>query len=119
MAKLIFKLRNVPEDEAQDIRQLLFDNEIKFYETHAGNWGIGMAGIWVSDNEQYIQAMVLIEEYQKQRSDKFHKEYADLKDSGLAPTLLSNIFISPFRFLVYIFSIVVILYISIIPFAGI
>ena len=36
MAVLIFKLRYVPEDEAHEIRELLGDNNIDFYETTAG-----------------------------------------------------------------------------------
>ncbi len=119
MAKLIFKLRDVPLDEAQDIRELLVENKIEFYETHAGNWGIGMAAIWISDNERYRQAMTLIDVYQKERSDKFYQQYAHLEHTGHTPSLLSNIRESPLRFIAYIFSIAVILYLSVIPFTGI
>lgn len=119
MAKLVFKLRDVPEDEAQDVRELLYENNIEFYETHAGNWGIGMAGIWIKDNNRYAEAMTRIDQYQKERSDRFYQHYADLEDSGHAPSLFGNMRDNPLRFLVYIFSIAVILYISIIPFINV
>lgn len=119
MAKLLFKLRDVPLDETQDIRELLERNDINFYETNAGNWGIGMAGIWLNDDLDYQVALNLIDTYQLQRQQNFHTEYAELKHSGNLPTLLSNLRESPLRFVVYIFSIVVILYISVIPFLDI
>ena len=33
MAKLLFKLNSVPDDEAEEIRALLAEAEINFYET--------------------------------------------------------------------------------------
>lgn len=119
MAKLIFKLKDVPLDEAQDIRELLSENELSFYETNAGNWGIGMAGIWLNDDTQYPTAIALLDTYQQQRTQRFHDEYAELEHTGRAPSLLSNIRESPLRFVVYLFSIVVILYISVMPFVNI
>lgn len=119
MAKLIFKLRDVPVDEAQDIRELLESNEIAFYETNAGNWGIGMAGIWINDDSQYENASTVIDIYQQQRTQRFHDEYAELEHTGHAPSFLSNMRDSPLRFIVYIFSIAVILYISVMPFINI
>ncbi len=116
MAKLLFKLRDVPLDEAQDIRELLAENDLDFYETHAGNWGIAMAAIWLKDESQYPQAQQLIDKYQLQRSQQFHEEYAELKSRGHIPTLLGNIFENPLRFAAYIFSIAVILYITVMPF---
>lgn len=116
MAKLIFKLRDVPLDEAQDIRELLMQNDISFYETSQGNWGIGMAGIWLNDDSCYQTALALLDSYQQERSQRFHDEYAELEHSGHAPSLLSNMRESPLRFVVYIFSVIVILYISVMPF---
>ena len=68
MAQLVFRLKYVPEEEADDIRQLLTDNDIEFYETQAGRWQISMAGLWVRDKDQAQQARELIEEDQRQRA---------------------------------------------------
>ena len=45
MATLLFRLNNVPEDEAEDVRQLLDDKGFAFYETQAGFFGLGVASI--------------------------------------------------------------------------
>jgi len=119
MAKLLFKLRDVPEDEAHDIRELLTENDIAFYETHAGNWGIAMAAIWLKEEDQFQVASELIEQYQKQRSEQFHNNYRALQSSGQLPTLMDNIRANPLRFAVYIFSIIIIIYFSVIPFINI
>ncbi|REG82403.1 DUF6164 family protein [Marinomonas pollencensis] len=67
MATLVFRLKYVPDEEADDIRQLLFDNDIPFYETSAGRWQISLAGIWVKEKEQAKAALLLIREDQAKR----------------------------------------------------
>ena len=64
MSVLLFRLRNVPEDEAEDIRELLTNNNFEFYETSAGNWGISTAAIWLNNNNGLDNAKKLIENYQ-------------------------------------------------------
>ncbi|RBO86030.1 hypothetical protein DFP76_101306 [Marinomonas aquiplantarum] len=68
MAILVFRLKYVPEEEIDDIRQLLTEHDIDFYETSAGRWQISMAGIWVRDKQQAEQARALIREDQLERS---------------------------------------------------
>jgi hypothetical protein len=68
MATLVFRLKYVPDDEADDIRQLLTDHDIAFYETTAGRWQISLAGLWVKDKEQALQARVLIKADQIERA---------------------------------------------------
>ncbi|TBR42746.1 hypothetical protein CBF23_006090 [Marinomonas agarivorans] len=67
MAKLVFLLKNVPDEEADDIRTLLTENEIEFYETSAGRWQISLAAIWVRHNQDYATARRLIEQDQAGR----------------------------------------------------
>lgn len=43
MAKLLLNLRNVPDDEADDVRALMRDNLVQTYETRPSNWGISPA----------------------------------------------------------------------------
>lgn len=69
MATLVFRLKYVPDEEADDIRQLLTDHDIRFYETNAGRWQISMAGLWVNDKEQAQQARALILEDQSERAN--------------------------------------------------
>ncbi|MGO2354925.1 MAG: DUF6164 family protein [Marinomonas foliarum] len=68
MSTLVFRLKYVPDEEADEIRQLLAENDIAFYETSAGRWQISMAGLWVKDKEQAIKARELIREDQIARA---------------------------------------------------
>lgn len=67
MAELLFKLNGVPEDEAFAVRELLTDAGIDFYETHAGNWGVSLAAIWLKDDSELERAKALLQEYQERR----------------------------------------------------
>jgi len=89
MAHLIFRLRNVPEDEAEDVRRLLESSHIEFYETGAGNWGISMPGFWLQDNNDAARARVLIEDYQQKRRTR-------ARETGNRDTLYKS-FMSAFR----------------------
>ena len=113
MAKLLFSLRQVPDDEAADIRELLEENDIDFYETHAGNWGISMPALWLRDEQQHEQAWHLIHDYQKQRTDVIRAEYAQLKQAGETKTFLNNLWEHPLQTLIFIAAIVLVLYLSI------
>lgn len=68
MATLIFRLKYVPDEEADEVRQLLIDNDIAFYETSAGRWQISLAGLWVKDKEQAVRARALIKADQIERA---------------------------------------------------
>ena len=78
----LFRLRGVPDDEAEDIRALLTDNGIDFYETPAGNWGISMPAIWLTDENQLQQAQSLIKTYQQERFVRIRNEYEQLRKDG-------------------------------------
>jgi len=67
MAKLLFNMHGVPDDEIQDVRTLCESLECETYETDAGRWGIGIAAIWLRDDEQYPAARAALDEYQQAR----------------------------------------------------
>lgn len=83
MSSLVFKLRNVPEDEAEEVRALLNEHRIEFYETTAGNWGIGMPGIWVPE-EDVQTTRTLINEYQQSRAEDQRSQYRHSTEQGTA-----------------------------------
>ncbi len=116
MAILLFKLNAVPDDEAHDIRMLLTDNQIDYYETSAGNWGISLAGIWLRNDNQLEQARDLIDNYEQTRYQQARAEYDLLRSEGRQRTLVSMLRESPLRFLAYLVAISLILYFSIKPF---
>jgi len=116
MADLIFKLNGVPEDEAQDVRNLLDDNGIACYETTVGKWGTGTAAIWLKDASQREQARQLLEGYQHERVRRVRAEYAALQDAGKTESMWGRCRQKPVRFLFYLGSIAGIIYLSIFPF---
>lgn len=112
----LFRLRNVPDDEAEEIRQLLIEHGIEFYETPAGNWGISMPSIWLNDETQSTRAKALIESYQKQRAIRKRQEYEQLKREGKQRTIADTLREQPFLLLLYLAVAGLILYLSLKPF---
>ena len=109
-------LRDVPDDEADDVRELLTSNGLEFFETPAGNWGISPAAIWLNDESQLIRARSLIDQYQHDRAIRIREEYSKLRREGKHRTLLHVIQENPVRFLLYGLAIAAILYFSTKPF---
>lgn len=113
MAVLIFKLRYVPDDEAQDIRELLSENDILFYETTAGILGMSMPGIWLKDDTQADLARKLIDDYQQLRQDRAQDEYSR------APRSFGDLFKeNPLRYVMIVLAIAVIAFITVFMFFG-
>ena len=112
MPTLIFKLRNVPDDEANDIRELLSNNGIHFYETSSGNWGASMPAIWLKENTQAAFAKQLVATYQENRCQQARARYQQQKQHGEHQTLLKTFSQQPFRLFIYFAAIILVLYIS-------
>ncbi len=113
MSTLLFRLTNVPEDEADEIRALLQSNGIDYYETSAGNWGISMPALWLIKDEDLFKARQLLDEYQHQRLIIEREKYLQLKKSGANLSFISSIKERPLRFIVYLGAILFILYVSV------
>jgi len=116
MPTLIFRLRNVPEDEANDVRELLSENNLEWYETTAGNWGIAMPGIWIQNDSDIEQARTVINEYQQKRQIEFRERYQQDLESGEASTLAEKIKLQPLKMAGIVVFCLFILYVSINPF---
>ncbi len=118
MAALLFKLRGVPEDEARDIRQLLSENDIEYYETSAGNWGISLPAIWVRHSDDLERGRALIDNYQEKRALHARQVYEeDIRREG-EKTFLHALKKQPLRILLYIAVILTVLYLSTMPFVS-
>jgi len=109
MSKLVFRLRNVPIDEAQDIRELLEANDIAYFETSAGNWGISLPAIWIHESEKFESTRMLIDEYQSERTERLRKEYHLSRMNGEAKTLWQSFKENPLKFIAFSVIIAVIL----------
>ncbi|RYY73336.1 MAG: hypothetical protein EOO52_18205 [Gammaproteobacteria bacterium] len=116
MATLLFKLQNVPDDEAADVRDLLAEHDVYFYETHAGFWRLGVDGLWLPDDSNLERAQALIRAYQEERTSAQKKVYAELVEQGQAPTLWQNFLLSPLRFVLLILAVFFVLTLTLAPF---
>lgn len=86
MAKLLMNLRNVPEDEAEEVRRLLREHAIAFYETRPSVFGISAGGIWLPDADTHPRARQLLEDYQRQRSGLAREQRRQALQDGTADT---------------------------------
>ena len=116
MPTRLFTLRDVPNDEADEIRDILTNNNIDFYETPPSMWGISAGAIWLKDEHQLDYAKELIEKYQRERSIKILGEYEQLKREGKAKTIIDKIKEGPIQFIIYLALLLFIIYVSTKPF---
>jgi hypothetical protein len=118
MSALLFKLRGVPEDEADEVRELLERNGVDFYETPPGNWGISAPGFWVRDKANLARGKALIEDYQHERARCMRADYERRRRAGEVDTLLDRARRHPFQTLLVVVIAAVVLYFSTVPFLG-
>lgn len=103
MARLVFHLSNVPDEEADLVRQALTDAEIEFFETQAGRWRIGVAGIWVHTDDDVPLARSVIDAVQD-----------DLPKTSAMP-LLHHLALNPVRSLAMVVLIALVIGVAFIP----
>ena len=97
MSRLLLNLRNVPDDEADDVRAMLDAHRIAFYETRTSMWGVSSGGIWVKDDTAIVVAKRLMPEYQVQRQNSARAAYAAAREAGTAETFWSMLRAEPGR----------------------
>lgn len=116
MPTLVFRLRNVPEDEANDVRALMDDTDLDWYETSAGNWGIAMPAIWVSNDGDADKARQLINAYQRDRQSTMRGNYQQELDQGRVVSFTQRLKDHPVRVAGLVLFCLFILFVSINPF---
>ncbi len=116
MSHLIFKLNGVPDDEANDVRQLLDEAEIAFYETDSGRWGLGYAAIWMREKDQLNSAKNLIQDYQTERYQRVKSEHDAIEQSGDRVSRLEFFLSSPIRYSLLIIFAALLAYFTVVPF---
>ena len=118
MSVILFRLKGVPDDEAQAVRRLLEENGIGYYETPGGRWGFSLAAIWLNDQAQLEKARSLLEEYQGRRAHAAKEEYERRKEEGRAETVFDRMRQDPLGFVFYVAVIVLVAYLTVVPFLG-
>ncbi|MDO9476191.1 MAG: DUF6164 family protein [Pseudohongiella sp.] len=112
MATLLFRLRNVPDDEADEVRELLDQHQLSYYETSAGNWGISMPAIWLNNDADHEAARRLLDQYQHNRAQRMRSEYESARARGEAETQLQVLRREPLKAISLIVVIAIFLYLS-------
>lgn len=112
----LMNLRHVPDDEADEIRALFEEHEVRYYETPPSRWGISMGGFWVHDETEAARAKALLAEYQRQRFESQHQAYEQSLARGEIGGIGSMFRRYPARTLAACLAIVVIVGISLLPF---
>ena len=105
MSRLLLNLRNVPDDEADDVRAMLDEARIAYYETRPSLWGISAGGIFVKDDAEIVEAKRLMAAYQEQRGVRARAEYAAAVRDGTAETFGSMVRAEPGRVLLTLLAI--------------
>ncbi len=115
MSKLLLNLRNVPDDEADDVRAMLEAHHIVFYETTPSMWGVSTGGIWVTEDTAIVEAKRLMADYQQQRAVRVRAEYAASKREGSAETFGMVLRAQPGRVLLLVLAILFVLGLMALP----
>ena len=97
MSRLLLNLRDVPDDEAADVRALLDAQRIAYYETPPGFWGISSGGIWVTEDADFVDAKRALDAYERQRSERVRAEYTAARRAGSAETFIGILRSDPLR----------------------
>ena len=109
MSKLLLNLRNVPDDEADDVRAMLDAHRIAYYETPPSIWGISAGGIFVTENHAVAEAKRLMADYQQRRQTRVRAEHAAAVHAGTAPTFWTVLRTEPLRVVLTVLAIVFLL----------
>ncbi|WP_196140272.1 DUF6164 family protein [Aliikangiella sp. G2MR2-5] len=116
MAKLLFKLAGVPEDEAEGVRQLLEDNNIEYYETSSGLLGLSFAAIWIKQDDAIELANELLNNFQHERYLRAKKDQEVARQNGTSQNYLQAFIQSPLLNLLVILFVLALLYFVLSPF---
>ena len=116
MSKLLMNLRNVPDDEAEDVRAMLDAQQIAFYETRPSIWGVSAGGIWVTEDAAFADARRAMDDYQQQRTARARAEYAAAKQAGTAATFVTMLRAEPARVVMSVLGIILAVALVTLPF---
>lgn len=118
MSRLLLNLRHVPDDEADDVRTLLDEAGIEWYETPIGRWGIGLGGIWIRDREELPRARELLRDYDRERFERARADHAERARRGELETMVHRLIQDPVGVCLRLGAVAFILFLMLYPFFG-
>lgn len=99
---MLMNLRNVPDDEAEAVLQMLEKNNIEHYQVPPSAFMISAGSIWVQHDEQHAKAKALFDELQRERAAQAQADWQRQKAQGTQPGLFDALLQNPGRFVAYI-----------------
>ena len=102
MPRLLLNLRHVPDDEVEEVRELMREHAIDCYDTPPGPLGITAGGIWLRDPDDYARARELMDAYQARRGEAAREHWQAALQRGEAETLLGRARRQPIRTLLVV-----------------
>ena len=115
MSRLLLNLRNVPDDEADDVRRFLDSGGIGYYETRPSLWGVSGGGIWVRNDGDVAEANRLMAEYQRERQARARAERDEAQRNGTAETFADVLRTQPLRVALTVLAIALLLGVMALP----
>jgi hypothetical protein len=115
MARLLLNLRQVPDDEAAEVRELLREHGIEFYETRPSLFGISAGGIWLRQDADLPRARAELDRYQASRSARAREGFARARAEGRVPGVLEQLRREPLRVLLVLAGVLLMLGLTALP----
>lgn len=115
MSKLLLNLRDVPDDEAEDVRRFLDSGGIGYYETPPSRWGISGGSIWICDDRDVAEAKRLMAVYQRERQTRAREARAVAERNGTAETFANVLRTQPLRVALTVIAIALLLALTTLP----
>lgn len=115
----LMNLRHVPDDEAEEIRDLFEAHNVPYYETPPSRWGISMGGFWVHGDDEAERALALLETYHRERQQAQRRTYQETLARGESGGIWYMLRRHPVRTLAACLAIVFIAGLSLLPFVRI
>lgn len=109
MSKLLLNLRQVLDDEVDDVRAFLDAHQLEYYETKPSRWGISYGGIWITHDADILEAKRLMADYQQQRQARVRAEHAKARQDGTAETFADVLREQPLRVALTVIAIIFLL----------
>lgn len=113
---LLMNLRNVPDEEADEVRALLDEHGIDYYESRPSLLGFASAAIWAHRKEQVAEARELLAEYQQALQQRMRAEHEARVRAGTAETLGSSFRRNPLQVTAALAGVVFLLSLALVPF---
>lgn len=116
MPVLLLNLRDVPDDEADEVRALLDAEGVEWYETKPSLWGISGGGLWAARDEQADHARERLARYQAERGERVRAEREQAEAEGRAPSAWAAFRERPMQAAATVLGILMMLAVATLPF---